>query len=187
MCLDIRSSFPSPGPLENASLRLFESSFHGHEKDVRDLLNQRLVYVDVCDCQGLTSLHFATYNAHLNIINLLLDFGGNVNQLSDDGLTPLGLAFLLYYGNNLYQTVNIAFEHSDPIILNPRPPTVFEANSFISSKPNLFTSSSYFTTDTSIHEEMRLPSAFDSLKMNDHDQKSIFIGFLVDYFHWIFN
>ena len=171
--LDIRSSFPSPGPLENASLNFFQSSFHGHEKEVRGLLNERVVYVDVCDCQGLTSLHFATYNAHTHIINLLLDFGANVNQLSDDSLTPLGLAFLLYYGDNLYQTVNIALEHSDPILLNPRTPSVLDANSFIQSKLNLFTSSSYFSTDTSLNEETRLPSSFQSMKINNGDGKSI--------------
>ena len=54
---------------------------------------QHLVYVDVCDSRGLTALHFATYNVHINVVNILLDFGGNVNQLSDDGLTPLAIAF----------------------------------------------------------------------------------------------
>lgn len=168
--IDIRSSFPSPGPIETASLNFFQSSFHGHEKEVRDLLNERLVYVDVCDCQGLTSLHFATYNAHRHIINLLLDFGANVNQLSDDSLTPLGLAFLLFYGDHLYQTINIAFEHSDPVLTNPRTPSVFEANSFIQSKPNLFTNSSYFMTDTSLNDDTRLPSSFQSMKINNDDR-----------------
>lgn len=171
--LDIRSSFPNPGPLENASLSLFEYSYNGQEKDVRDLLMQQSVYVDVCDSYGLTALHFATYNGYINVINTLLDFGANVNQLCDDGLTPLSLAFLLYYGNNPQQTRNFALEHIDPIILNPRTSSSStETNSSSSSKQNLINSSNYFTNDSTIMDEMKLPSSFESIKINDSDLKS---------------
>jgi ankyrin repeat protein len=171
--LDTRSSFPTPGPLENASLNLFEFSYHGQEKNVHDLLMKRFVYVDVCDSHGLTALHFATYNGHINVINTLLDFGANVNQLSDDGITPLSLAFLLYYGNNPQETINLALEHTDPIILNPRiPSSLTRTNSIILSKQNLTHSSGYFTNDSSIIDEMKIPSSFELMKINDLNKKS---------------
>lgn len=172
-CLDTRSSFPNAGPLENASLNLFEYSFNGQDKDVRDLLMENSVYVDVCDSNGLTALHFATYNGHMNVINTLLDFGANVNQLSDDGLTPLSLAFILFYGNNPQQTRNYALEHIDPIILNPRTTsTLTETNSLTSSKHDLINSSNYFTNDSTIMDEMKLPSSFESMHLNQSDAKS---------------
>ncbi|CAF4606065.1 unnamed protein product [Rotaria sp. Silwood1] len=167
-----RSSFPNPGPLENASLNLFELSFNGQEKDVRNLLMQRLAYVDVCDSHGLTSLHFATYNAHISVVNVLLDFGANVNQLSDDGLTPLALAFLLYYGNDPQQTINTALEHTDPIIVNPRTSNVTETNTMKLSKQNIANSSSNFTNNSNIMDDGKFISSFESMKINDSDKKN---------------
>jgi hypothetical protein len=114
------------------------------------------------------------------VINTLLDFGANVNQLSDDGLTPLGLAFLLYYGNNPYQIINTALEHSDPIILNPRTPTLIEATSSLTlSKQNLTQSSSYLTNNSKIVDELKLPPSFESMKINDFNQKSRKIVFII--------
>jgi len=168
LSLDSRSSFPNPGPLENGSLNLFEFSYNGQEKEVYDLLMQRFVYVDVCDSHGLTALHFATYNGHVNVINTLLNFGANLNQLSDDGLTPLSIAFLLYHGNNPQQTINSALEHTDPIVLNPRTSSsLTETNNMVASKQDLTHSSGYFTNDSSIMDEMKLPSSFESIKIND--------------------
>ncbi|CAF1303005.1 unnamed protein product [Adineta steineri] len=166
-----RSSFPNPGPLENASLNLFELSYYGYEKDVRHLLMQHLAYVDVCDSHGLTALHFATYNIHINIISLLLDFGANVNQLSDDGLTPLILAFLLYYGNDHQQTINIALEHVDPIIPNPRILISKDKNNSIQIKqePSI-------ENNISIVDELKLPTLLETMKIND-SEKSISYGF----------
>ncbi|CAF1274041.1 unnamed protein product [Adineta ricciae] len=114
-----RSAFPEPGPLENSSLLLFELAFHGETKQIRHLLMHTQTYVDVCDSRGLTALHFATYNLHLDAINVLLDFGANVNQFTDDGLTPLSIVFLFYYGNNPYETTNRAFEHTDLVVPSP--------------------------------------------------------------------
>lgn len=158
MILDTRSSFPTPGPLENASVNLFELSYHGYEKDVRHLLMQRLVYVDVCDSQGLTALHFATYNLHINIINTLLDFGGNVNQVSDDALTPLMLAFLLYYGNDHRHTRNLALEHIDPVLPNPR---------VLLTKDKTGASNGM-----KIIDEVKLPESIEAMTLNESETNS---------------
>lgn len=132
---------------------------------------QRLAYVDVCDSHGYTALHFATYNVHNNVANVLLDFGANVNQLSDDGLTPLAIAYLLYYGNNPQETDNTALEHRDPLILNPRPS--IEPNSMPTSKPNFNNSSTNFIADSSALGEDKFVLSLEAIKMNDVEKQSI--------------
>jgi hypothetical protein len=163
--IDSRSSFPNPGPIENASLTLLELSFNGQDKDVRDLLINRLAYVDVCDSRGLTALHFATYNVHINVINILLDFGGNVNQLSDDGLTPLALASILYYGNNPQQTINTALEHIDPVIPNPR-------TSPLTETINITSSNLKDKIHSDITDETNLILSLESIKIYEVEKKS---------------
>jgi ankyrin repeat protein len=135
------------------------------------------VYVDVCDSRGLTALHFATYNVHINVVNVLLDFGANVNQFSDDGLTPLAIAFLLYYGNNPQQTINSALEHSDPVLLNPRSAPVVETRRRSSTKDRLLQQSR--TTANSIgrgsvidEDKILIASSMDSIKINEIEKKS---------------
>jgi hypothetical protein len=178
-CLDTRSAFPNAGPLETSSLTLFELAFNGQSKAVRDLLMHRQTYVDACDSRGLTALHFAAYNVHINVVNVLLDFGADVNQLSDDGLTSLTIAFILYYGNNPQQTVNIAFEHSDPILLVPRPlPSLIETRrssmkdrSFQQSRVTI-NSSRNLISQGSIIEEDKLIASADSIEISDTEKKS---------------
>ncbi|CAF1009149.1 unnamed protein product [Rotaria sordida] len=172
-----RSSFPNSGPLENSSLSLFESAFNGEIKTVRDLLMHRQVYVDVCDSRGLTALHFATYNIHINVVNLLLDFGANVNQLSDDGLTSLTIAFLLYYGNDPQQTINIALEHVDPIVLTPKSISVADirrSNSkdrILLSRATTNTPRNLISRASTINED-KFVSSSESIKINDIDKKN---------------
>ena len=155
-----------------------ELAFQGQSKGVRDLLMQRRVYVDVCDSRGLTSLHFATYNVHIKSVNILLDFGANVNQLSDDGLTVLSIAFLLYYGNNPEQIINSALEHTDPILTIPRPTPVIETRRS-SSKDRLIQQSrgtnnspGNLRSQASIIDEDKIMPSLDSFKTNETDKKS---------------
>ncbi|CAF2798149.1 unnamed protein product [Rotaria sp. Silwood2] len=172
-----RSSFPNPGPLESTSLSLFESAFNGQTKTVRDLLMHRQVYVDVCDSCGLTALHFATYNVHINVVNLLLDFGANVNQLSDDRLTPLTIAFLLYYGNDPQQTINTALEHVDPVILTSKAISVADTrrssskNRVLQSRATTNTPRNLISRASTINED-QFVSSFESIKINDIDKKN---------------
>lgn len=171
-CLDTRSAFPGAGPLETASLSLFDLSFHGDTKAVRELLMRRAVYVDVCDSHGFTALHFATYNVHIHVVNLLLDFGANVNQVTDDSLSALAIAFLLYYGNDPLLTVNTALEHADPVVLPSKASSVAETSR--SQSKNRSRSGSRAGTNSmrqmmsraSTIEEEKLPSAFNLIRLN---------------------
>jgi hypothetical protein len=140
---------------------------------------RRHAYVDVCDSRGLTALHFATYNVHINVVNILLDFGANVNQLSDDGLTPLAVAFLLYYGNDPQQTVNTALEHFDPVLLIPRPtPVVPVETRRPSTKDRVLllnrvptNSPRNLLSRASIIDEEKLVSSYESMKVNEIEKK----------------
>jgi hypothetical protein len=175
--LDTRSTFPNPGPLENSALTLLQLAFNGEKKAVRDLLLRRQAYVDVCDSRGLTALYFATYNVHINVVNILLDFGANVNQLSDDGLTSLAIAFLLCYGNDPQQTINTALEHTDLVILNPKPVPLIEKRRS-SSKDRILQQSRTTTNSSrnllsrvSIIDEDKFPSSFESIETTDIEKK----------------
>ncbi|CAF3319754.1 unnamed protein product [Rotaria socialis] len=173
-----RSCFPNPGPLENSSMFLFESAFHGETKTVRDLLMHHQVYVDVCDSRGLTALHLAIYNVQINVVNLLLDFGANVNQLSDDGLTSLAIAFLLYYGNDPQTTMNTALEHLDPVLMALKTVSVLEARrsspkdrAIQQSRATMNTSRNLLSRASTITED-KVVSSSESIKINEIENKN---------------
>ncbi|TGZ63020.1 hypothetical protein CRM22_007125 [Opisthorchis felineus] len=51
---------------------------------------------NVADYHGCFGLFYAVLAWNEMLVNVLLDFGANVNQLTDEGVTALGLAFLFY-------------------------------------------------------------------------------------------
>ena len=172
---DSRSVFPSSGPLEEASCSLLESAYRGDQKKTRDLLMHHHVYVDVSDAHGLTALHFSTYNVHIDIVNLLLDFGANVNQFTDDSLTPLTIAFLLYYGNDPYLTINTALEHIDPVISIVKPTPVIETARSKDRNPTSSRTSNNPTRQMisriATIEEEKLPTQFELIKLRKHENR----------------
>lgn len=52
---------------------------------------------------GWNSLHWAVYLGYADVMNILLNLGGNINAVSDDGWTPLQLAV----HKNHYESIEI--------------------------------------------------------------------------------
>nr|KAG5697583.1 hypothetical protein BaRGS_019804 [Batillaria attramentaria] len=92
-----RTGFKPAGPLEQASEELLRMAAAGNCKGVEELLNTGKVHPDVADKNGHTALIAATVNWHQDIINVLLNQGANVNQLSDEGVSVLAAGTVFYY------------------------------------------------------------------------------------------
>jgi len=94
-----RSSICSnePGRLEQLSADLIQASGDGNFKAVCKLLETGLVDPSVCDRVGTFPLIAAATNMHVHVLHLLLDFGANVNQLTDENITALAACMVFYF------------------------------------------------------------------------------------------
>ncbi|XP_078487148.1 ankyrin repeat and MYND domain-containing protein 1 isoform X2 [Ciona intestinalis] len=93
-----RSNFKSkPGPLEVASMRLIVSSADGATHEVYSILKSGLVNPNVCDRRGSVAIVSAATNCHLDVVNILLDMGANINQVNDEGISALTACHIFYY------------------------------------------------------------------------------------------
>ena len=79
------------GPLQDANIPYHRAAMRGNTDDVRRFLAEKTYAVDALDEHGFTALHYAAQNNHVFIVNMLLDFGANLNVTGVDGSTPLHL------------------------------------------------------------------------------------------------
>ena len=78
-----RGNFESnSGSLESMSMSLIELASEGNERMVYSLLKTGLIDPNVSDNKGNVALIGAAINCHQGIVNMLLDMGANVNQVS---------------------------------------------------------------------------------------------------------
>eukprot|EP00794_Sanderia_malayensis_P010982 gene10982-12145_t len=94
-----REGFKAKGPLENMSERMIYAASEGDVVTVEEILRECNVHPDVTDRTGFGALLAAAVNCHIHVINCLLDYGGNVNGLNEEGLSALAACHILLYTN----------------------------------------------------------------------------------------
>ncbi|XP_066137026.1 ankyrin repeat and MYND domain-containing protein 1 isoform X2 [Saccopteryx bilineata] len=92
-----RRGFARRGPKEQLAEELFLKVEEGDHDWTYRTLRDNLASPNVADARGYTVLAAAAAQGHANIVSLLLDHGADVNKCTDEGLTPLGTCFVLYY------------------------------------------------------------------------------------------
>ncbi|KAL5247093.1 hypothetical protein ACHWQZ_G019081 [Mnemiopsis leidyi] len=88
------------GNLETASQALLLAALKGDNAATVYLLHHTCVRPDVADFNGLTPLIAASVFCKTKIVNILLDNGANVNQLTDSGVSALVACHLHLYFNS---------------------------------------------------------------------------------------
>ncbi|KAK4473333.1 hypothetical protein MN116_004495 [Schistosoma mekongi] len=93
------------GKYELMSIKFIQYCFNGLYDEVKHLLHSNEIYIDpnVMDSHGQFGLLGAVLTWNMKLVNLLLDFGANINQLTDDGLTVFTICLLKYY--ELFQEI----------------------------------------------------------------------------------
>ncbi|CAH8428808.1 unnamed protein product [Schistosoma turkestanicum] len=102
----VNGQFESTGKHETLAIQFIQYCFNGLFEKVRNLLqtknqaddiNQICIDPNVTDSHGQFGLLGAVLTWNMKLVNLLLDFGANINQLTDDGLTVFTICLLKYY------------------------------------------------------------------------------------------
>nr|XP_045002813.1 ankyrin repeat and MYND domain-containing protein 1 isoform X3 [Jaculus jaculus]XP_045002814.1 ankyrin repeat and MYND domain-containing protein 1 isoform X3 [Jaculus jaculus]XP_045002815.1 ankyrin repeat and MYND domain-containing protein 1 isoform X3 [Jaculus jaculus] len=102
-----RAAFGCSGPREQVSREMILKAEAGDHDWIYAVLKDNLACADVADSKGYTVLAAAAVHCHTDVVNLLLNYGADVNKCSDEGLTPLSMSFLLYYPSKSFKP-NIA-------------------------------------------------------------------------------
>ncbi|GAB1598447.1 hypothetical protein Ahia01_000121800 [Argonauta hians] len=92
-----RDSFGPKGILEKASESLLKSTLYGDVDLVESILEEKLVSLEVGDRNGQHPLQLATTIGSEELIEILLNNGANVNQLSDEGCSALTVGIIHMY------------------------------------------------------------------------------------------
>lgn len=90
------------GQQETKCYEFFKECNTGTPIKVIKYFREHKVNVNVTDAKGNSGLFYAVVNNKLEVIRVLVQFGANLNQINDDGLTPLSLTLLNYLARKHY-------------------------------------------------------------------------------------
>lgn len=85
----------SPAKAPNLEKEIIKAAKSGAAWRVKELIEQDAALISSRDADGSTPLHCATWKGHLNVVELLLSLGADVNALNQNdhwGTTPLHAA-----------------------------------------------------------------------------------------------
>ncbi|XP_075260391.1 ankyrin repeat and MYND domain-containing protein 1-like isoform X2 [Convolutriloba macropyga] len=97
MMVGNRSGIGDKGPIERASEMLHFAALQGDNELVLKILRLKACYVDVMDRDGNTPVHLAAINGHSYVLNTLLNFGADINRLTNEGVSALCSCHVLFY------------------------------------------------------------------------------------------
>ena len=97
MMVGDRSQMGQKGPVEKASEMLLFGALQGDNDLVLKILRLKACYVDVMDRDGNTAVHLAAINGHSEVLNTLLNFGADINRLTNEGVSALSACHVLFY------------------------------------------------------------------------------------------
>nr|XP_020143655.1 ankyrin repeat and MYND domain-containing protein 1 isoform X1 [Microcebus murinus]XP_020143656.1 ankyrin repeat and MYND domain-containing protein 1 isoform X1 [Microcebus murinus]XP_020143657.1 ankyrin repeat and MYND domain-containing protein 1 isoform X1 [Microcebus murinus]XP_020143658.1 ankyrin repeat and MYND domain-containing protein 1 isoform X1 [Microcebus murinus] len=123
-----REGFACSGPKERFSQEMILKAEEGDHDWIQGVLRDNFASADVADSKGYTALAAAAIHCHCDVVNLLLDFGADVNKCTDEGLTTLSICLLLYYPPQAFKP-NIA-ERTERQAQDPSKPRIFPSLPF---------------------------------------------------------
>ncbi|RZB40931.1 Ank 2 domain containing protein [Asbolus verrucosus] len=96
-----RNYFKTPGIYEINCRKFLGACSDGHHRNAFRYLKTYNINPDICDAKGNTGMMLAAIRDKSNVIGMLVNCGGKIDVMNDEGLTPLAMSLLKY----------IAFKH----------------------------------------------------------------------------